>query len=111
MVQLNQQEVFDQILNMRNQKISFRDIAKHLEGIGYRSHLTKKPIGEQAIRNIVGKLQGKQKRAEKADKRSEAIYLSKKKQSVAEGVAEILAMRAFTDDLKVKFIDLLLKEA
>lgn len=111
MVQLSQEQVFEQIKNMRDQKISFRDIAKHLQGIGYTSHLTKRPLGEQAIRNIVGKLQGDKKKAEKADRKSEAIYLSKKKSSIQGGIRAIVEAKEFTDDLKVKFIDLLLKEA
>lgn len=108
---MNQDQAFQQIVNMRNQKISFRDIAKHLEATGYRSALTKRPLGEQAIRNILGKVQGEQKETEKADKKSEAIYLSKKKAAIQDGIKTILQAEAFTDSLKVKYIELLLKEA
>lgn len=108
---MDQEKAFQTIVNMRDQKIPFRDIAKHLEASGYRSALTKKPIGEQAIRNIVGKIKGDDKKAEKAEKRADAIYLTKKKASTTEGIRTILSTREFTDTLKVKFIELLLKEA
>ena len=107
---MNQTQAFDTIAKMRNTGVSYRDIAKHLEGSGYRSALTKKPIGEQAIRNIAGKLEGRVKAEKKEEAHEEKMYVVQAQSDTLECINEILELKKFSQEMKLQFIQTLIQK-